>query len=229
MTSYDVLIVGGGHGGAQAAIALRQLGFAGRLAIVGAEPHPPYERPPLSKDYLAGEKAFERLLIRPLAFWAERGVELVLGQPVVAINPAAKIVTLEDESQLGYGTLVWAAGGKAKRLSCEGFERVHTIRDRADVDRLLAELPDVKRVAVIGGGYIGLEAGAVLTKLGREVILLEALDRILARVAGPPISHFYEAEHRAHGVDLRTNVQIDSILGDGGRVSGVRLHDGETI
>ena len=98
MTSYDVLIVGGGHGGAQAAIALRQHGFAGTLAIVGAEPHPPYERPPLSKDYLAGEKTFERLLIRPLAFWAERGVELVLGQPVVAINPAAKIITLEDES-----------------------------------------------------------------------------------------------------------------------------------
>ena len=224
MTSYDVLIVGGGHGGAQAAIALRQIGFTGTLAIVGAEPHPPYERPPLSKDYLAGEKAFERLLIRPLAFWAERGVELVLGQSVVAINPAAKIITLEDESQLGYGALIWAAGGKAKRLSCEGFERVHTIRDRADVDRLLAELPEVKRVAVIGGGYIGLEAAAVLTRLGRQVVLLEALDRVLARVAGPPISAFYEAEHRAHGVDVRTGTGMDSIVPE-----GVRLADGEVI
>ena len=224
MTSYDVLIVGGGHGGAQAAIALRQQGFAGSLAIVGAEPYPPYERPPLSKDYLAGEKEFERLLIRPLAFWAERQVELILGQPVVAISPAAKLVTLEDETQLGYGTLIWAAGGKAKRLSCEGFERVHTIRDRADVDRLLAELPEVKRVAVIGGGYIGLEAAAVLTKLGRKVTLLEALDRVLARVAGEPISRFYEAEHRAHGVDVRTGTGMDRIVPE-----GVELADGEII
>lgn len=224
MTSYDVLIVGGGHGGAQAAIALRQQGFAGSLAIVGAEPWPPYERPPLSKDYLAGEKEFERLLIRPLAFWAERNVELLLGQAVVAVSPDAKIVTLENEAQLGYGTLIWAAGGKAKRLSCEGFERVHTIRDRGDTDRLVAELPDVKRVAVIGGGYIGLEAAAVMRKLGREVVLLEALDRVLARVAGEPVSRFYEAEHRAHGVEVRTGTGMDSIVPE-----GVRLADGEIV
>ncbi len=224
MNSYDVLIVGGGHGGAQAAIALRQLGFAGTLAIIGAEPHPPYERPPLSKDYLAGEKAFERLLIRPLVFWAERQVELVLGEAVTTIDPAAKKVTLADGRTLGYGTLIWAAGGTPKRLACTGFERVHTIRDRANVDRLLAELPGVKRVAVIGGGYIGLEAAAVLRKLGREVVLLEALDRVLSRVAGEPISHFYEAEHRAHGVEVRTGTGLDSIVAD-----GVKLADGEII
>ena len=224
MNSCDVLIVGGGHGGAQAAIALRQLGFAGSLAIVGAEPYPPYERPPLSKDYLAGEKEFERLLIRPLAFWAEREVELLLGQKVIEVDPAAKTVTLADGSRLGYGILIWAAGGTPKRLSCAGFERVHTIRDRADVDRLLAELPAVKRVAVIGGGYIGLEAAAVLRKLGREVVLLEALDRVLSRVAGAPISRFYEAEHRAHGVDVRTGTGMDSIV-----ARGVRLADGEVV
>jgi 3-phenylpropionate/trans-cinnamate dioxygenase ferredoxin reductase subunit len=224
MTIYDVLIVGGGHGGAQAAIALRQQGFTGSIAIVGAEPHPPYERPPLSKDYLAGEKEFERLLIRPLSFWEERNVDLVLGHAVVAIYPETKTVTLADDEQLGYGILIWAAGGKAKRLSCEGFERVHTIRDRADTDRLLAELPDVKRVAVIGGGYIGLEAAAVMRKLGREVVLLEALDRVLARVTGEPISRFYEAEHRAHGVDVRTGTGMDSIVPE-----GVRLADGEIV
>ncbi len=224
MTSYDVLIVGGGHGGAQAAIALRQQGFSGSLAILGAEPYPPYERPPLSKDYLAGEKEFERLLIRPPGFWAERQVALILGEAVTAVDPAAKTVTREGGGTLGYGTLIWAAGGRPKRLACAGFERVHTIRDRADVDRLLAELPAVRRVAVIGGGYIGLEAAAVLRKLGREVVLLEALDRVLSRVAGEPISRFYEAEHRAHGVEIRTNTGLDSIV-----PGGVRLGNADTI
>jgi 3-phenylpropionate/trans-cinnamate dioxygenase ferredoxin reductase subunit len=111
MTRYDVLIVGGGHGGAQAAIALRQHGFAGSVAIVGAEPDPPYERPPLSKDYLAGEKDFGRLLIRPLAFWAEREVALLLGREVVAVDAEAKTVSLRDGAMLHYGSLVWAAGG----------------------------------------------------------------------------------------------------------------------
>jgi 3-phenylpropionate/trans-cinnamate dioxygenase ferredoxin reductase subunit len=224
MTRYDVLIVGGGHGGAQAAIALRQRGFAGSLAIVGAEPHPPYERPPLSKDYLAGEKEFERLLIRPLAFWEERSVDLLLGRKVIAVDPAAKAVTLADGATLAYGALTWAAGGTPKRLACVGFERVHTIRDRGDVDRLRAELPEVRCVAVIGGGYIGLEAAAVLRKLGREVVLLEALDRVLSRVAGEPISRFYEAEHRAHGVDVRTGTGLDSVVPE-----GVRLADGEIV
>jgi 3-phenylpropionate/trans-cinnamate dioxygenase ferredoxin reductase subunit len=228
---FDVLIVGAGHGGAQAAIALRQHGFTGRIAIVGDEPELPYERPPLSKDYLAGEKEFERLLIRPPAFWAERAVEMILGRRVVAVDPAAHRIALSNGDTLSYGALIWAAGGTPRKLSCSGEDLagVHSVRSRQDVDRMRAKLADVRRVVVIGGGYIGLEAAAVLTKLGREVILLEALDRILARVAGPPISHFYEAEHRAHGVDLRTGVQVDCILGDGGRVSGVRLHDGETI
>jgi len=228
---FDVLIVGGGHGGAQAAIALRQHGFTGTIAIVGGEPELPYERPPLSKDYLAGERTFERLLIRPPSFWAEREVEMILGHRVVEVDPAAHRVRLVTGTGLSYGALIWAAGGTPRRLASIGGDLagVHSVRSRDDVDRMRAELTDVRRVVVIGGGYIGLEAAAVLTKLGREVVLLETLDRILARVAGPPISHFYEAEHRAHGVDLRTNVQVDSILGDGGRVSGVRLHDGETI
>jgi 3-phenylpropionate/trans-cinnamate dioxygenase ferredoxin reductase subunit len=228
---FDVLIVGAGHGGAQAAVALRQHGFTGRVAIVGDEPELPYERPPLSKDYLAGEREFERLLIRAPAFWTERGVEMILGRRVVAIDPAAHRVALSDGAGLAYGTLIWAAGGTPRTLTCAGGDLagVHSVRSRADVDRMRAELADVRRVVVIGGGYIGLEAAAVLTKLGRQVILLEVLDRILARVAGPPISHFYEAEHRAHGVDLRTGVQVDAIIGEGGRVGGVRLHDGETI
>lgn len=220
---YDVLIIGGGHGGAQAAIALRQQGFEGSVALIGAEPDPPYERPPLSKDYLAGEKLFERLLIRPRAFWEERGIILHLARSVAAVDAAAGTVTLEDGGTFGYGALVWAAGGTPRRLACEGGERVHSIRSRRDVDRLLAALPGVSRVAVIGGGYIGLEAAAVLRKLGREVVVLEALDRVLARVAGAPISLFYEAEHRAQGVDVRTGVAVEAIVEDGVLLAGGEL------
>jgi 3-phenylpropionate/trans-cinnamate dioxygenase ferredoxin reductase subunit len=228
---HDVLIVGGGHGGAQAAIALRQHGFAGGVAIVGAEPHPPYERPPLSKDYLAGEKTFERLLIRPESFWTERAIIMRLGQPATAVDPAARRVTLADGTALSYGDLVWATGGAPRRLSCAGADLsgIHYVRDRDDIDRLLAELPTVRRVAVIGGGYIGLEAAAVLAKLGREVVLIEALDRVLARVAGESVSRFYEAEHRAHGVDVRTGAAVERLTGADGRVAGVTLAGGERI
>jgi 3-phenylpropionate/trans-cinnamate dioxygenase ferredoxin reductase subunit len=228
---FDVLIVGAGHGGAQAAIALRQLGFAGSAAIVGAEPELPYERPPLSKEYLAGEKNFERLLIRPGTFWQERNIAMILGSRVVQVDPGAQSVTLTNGASLGYGSLIWAAGGAPRRLNCAGAELagLHTVRDRADVDRMLAELPQVERVVVIGGGYIGLEAAAVLTKLGRKVTLLEAMERVLMRVAGEPISLFYEAEHRAHGVDVRTNVAVEAILGEDGKVAGVRLAGGESL
>ncbi|MEA3045808.1 MAG: 3-phenylpropionate/trans-cinnamate dioxygenase ferredoxin reductase component [Sphingomonadales bacterium] len=229
--TYDVLIVGGGHGGAQAAIALRQHGFAGSLAIVGAEPDLPYERPPLSKDYLAGEKEFARMLIRPASFWDERGVALRLGRRVTAVDPAAKTATLSTGESIGYGAMIWAAGGVPRRLGCAGDDLagVHHVRDRADVDRIRAELPGAGRIVVIGGGYIGLEAAAVLTGLGHRVVLLEALDRVLARVAGAPISLFYETEHRAQGVDLRTGAAVEAIIGAGGAAAGVRLAGGEII
>jgi 3-phenylpropionate/trans-cinnamate dioxygenase ferredoxin reductase subunit len=225
---YDVVIVGAGHAGAQAAIALRQRKFAGSIALIGDEPDPPYERPPLSKEYLAGEKSFERILIRPAAFWAERDVALLLGVPVIAVEPEAHVVALKDGRRIGYGSLVWATGGRPRRLSCDGqdLEGVHSVRTRADVDRMLAELPKVDRVVVIGGGYIGLEAAAALTKLGKKVTVLEALDRVLARVAGEPLSRFYEGEHRAHGVDVELGVSVQCIEGENGRAAGVKLDDG---
>jgi len=228
----DVLIVGAGHAGAQAAIALRQHGFTGTVAMVGAEPELPYERPPLSKDYLAGGKPFERLLLRTPGFWAERHVELILGCRVCAIDADAHRVRLQDGAELGYGTLIWAAGGSPRRLTCAGSDLAGLcyVRSRRDVDRLKSELAGARRVAVIGGGYIGLEVAAVLTRLEREVIVLEALDRVLARVAGAPVSRFYEAEHRTRGVRLRTGVRVDGLIGDdAGRVRGVRLGDGEII
>lgn len=231
MEFFDVLIVGAGHGGAQAAAALRQQKFGGSIAIVGEEPEPPYERPPLSKDYLAGEKDFERLLIRPSAFWAERSVTLITDTRVVAVDAEARQVCTGAGRQLGYGTLIWAAGGHARRISCQGHDLagVHSVRSRADVDRMIEELPHVERVAVIGGGYIGLEAAAVLTKLGKSVTVLEAQDRVLARVAGEPLSRFYEAEHRAHGVDIRLGVSVECVEEKNGRACGVRLADGPIL
>ncbi len=230
-TSSDVLIVGAGHGGAQAAIALRQRKYEGSIAIVGEEPEIPYERPPLSKDYLAGDKPFERILIRPPGFWGERDVAMLTGRRVVAVDPDAHVVTTEDGGTIGYGKLIWATGGHARRLSCAGHDLagVHSVRSRADVDRMMTELASTTRVCVIGGGYIGLEAAAVLTKLGKHVTVLEALDRVLARVAGEPLSRFYEAEHRAHGVDLRLNTVVECIEETDGRASGVRLAGGEIV
>lgn len=230
MQLYDVLIVGGGHAGAQAAIALRTQGFAGTLAILGRENELPYERPPLSKEYLAQEKPFERLYLRPREYWADKAVDLLLGQEVTVVDPAACQVTCADGSVLGYGQLIWATGGDPRRLTCPGADLagVHYVRTRADVDALMAELPQVTRAVVIGGGYIGLEAAAVLTKLGKAVTLIEALPRVLARVAGEDLSRFYEAEHRAHGVDLRTGCGVAALLGEG-RVAGVRLADGTEV
>jgi 3-phenylpropionate/trans-cinnamate dioxygenase ferredoxin reductase component len=231
MTQADVVIVGAGHGGAQCAIALRQNGFTGSIAMIGREPDPPYERPPLSKEYFAREKTFDRLYIRPPAFWAEKDVAMLLSTEVTAVDPAAKQLTLSDGSQFGYGFLVWATGGDPRRLTCPGAELagIHPVRTREDCDQLMGEIDGgVRRIVVIGGGYIGLEAAAVLTKLGCQVTLLEALPRVLARVAGPELSAFYEAEHRAHGIDLRTGVSVEALEGVG-RVSGVKLADGTVI
>src|SRR3954470_6711583 len=172
-SQHDVLIVGAGHGGAQAAIMLRQLKYEGSIAIAGEEPELPYERPPLSKEYLAGDKEFTRLLIRPAAFWEERAIRHLRETRIVAVDPAAHEVTTSAGETIGYGRLVWAAGGHARQLGCAGdaLAGVHTVRNRADVDRMMAELPAVERVVVIGGGYIGLEAAAVLTKLGKQVTI----------------------------------------------------------
>ena len=230
MAHYDVLIVGAGHGGAQAAVALRQNKFEGTIAIVGDEAELPYERPPLSKEYFSGEKSFERIMIRPATFWADRQVDMLLGRRVTAVDPSAHQVTLADGSSIGYGKLIWATGGAPRKLSCAGSDLagVHGVRTREDADRMLGEMERTTNVVVIGGGYIGLEAAAVLSKAGKKVTVLEALDRVLARVAGEPLSRFYEAEHRAHGVDVRLGAKVDGIVGDG-RVSGVRMDDGSVI
>ena len=227
MTHFGVVVVGAGHGGAQACIALRQAGYDGSIALIGDEPDLPYERPPLSKEYLQRDKPFERLLIRPASFWLNRSITLMPGVRVVAVDATAQRVRTAEGSEIGYDWLIWAAGGAPRRLGCTGTELagVHSIRTRADVDRLEAELATTEQVAVVGGGYIGLEAAAVLTRLGKRVTVLEAQERVLSRVAGEALSRFFEAEHRAQGVDVRLAATVTCIEGAAGRVTGVRLGD----
>lgn len=230
LARFDVVIVGGGHAGAQAAIALRGAGFSGSVAIIGREPELPYERPPLSKEYLAGERPFDRLHLRPLVYWQEKAIELLLGRMVVSVDLEGRRVRCLDGAEIGYGKLIWAAGGDPRPLPVPGgsLPGVHAVRTRADVEAIMSELGRVHSVVVIGGGYIGLEVAAVFNKLGKSVTLLEALPRVLARVAGEALSAFYEADHRAHGVDVRVNQHVTVLIG-GDRVSGVQLTDGEVL
>lgn len=232
MDRADVIIVGAGHGGAMASIALRQAGFEGSIAVIGREPEIPYDRPPLSKEYLAKDKTFDRLYIRPAQFWEDKAVSMIVNTEVTAIDAAAQTVTLSTGTTMGYGDLIWSGGGDPRKLPVPGGDLggVYGVRTRADVDSMMAALDGgVEKIVVIGGGYIGLEAAAVLTKLGKTVVLLEALPRVLARVAGEELSAFYEAEHRSHGVDLRTNVGVAALEGEGGQVTGVKLADGSVV
>lgn len=229
----DVVIVGTGHGGAQAAIALRQHGFEGSILMIGRDTAPPYERPPLSKEYLAGDKGFERIMIRPEKFWAEKDIALRLGAAVTAIDPVRHALTLSDGGQVTYGKLIWSGGGDPRRLPVPGavLPGVFYVRDKGDADAMMRALDaGARRAVVIGGGYIGLEAAAVLRKLGCEVVLVEMLPRLLARVAGEELSAFYAEEHRRQGVDVRLETGVSAVLGESeGRVTGVRLDNGEEI
>src|SRR5690606_9932252 len=168
-----------------------------------------------------GEKPFERMLIRPREFWDERGIGLRLGTNVTKVDAAAKTLAVTGGESIAYGTLIWAAGGDPRRLSCPGSHLggIHAVRDKADTDRLLAELKaDARQAVIVGGGYIGLEVAAALRKRGCEVTVIEKEDRLLFRVAGVDLARFYEAEHRAHGVDIRLGTEVEEIEGDGDRV-----------
>ncbi|MBA4765101.1 MAG: FAD-dependent oxidoreductase [Erythrobacter sp.] len=232
MEHYDVVIVGSGHGGAQAAIALRQAGHEDTILMVSRDRNPPYERPPLSKEYLAGDKPFEKILIRPEAFWAERDVTLRLGANVNEVDWMKHVLILSDDTSVTYRKLIWAGGGDARRLSCPGAELtgIHTIRGRRDTDALKDQLDaGARKAVVVGGGYIGLEAAAVLRSKGLEVTVIEMEERVLARVAGPEVSDFYAQEHRRQGVDLRLHTAVERIEGNDEKVTGVTLSSGETI
>ena len=228
----EILIVGGGHAGAQAAIALRQAGFAGSITIAGAEPDLPYERPPLSKDYFSGEKSFERIRIRPPEFWVERDINMALEVRIDTIRADDHLVITSSGHQIGYDKLIWATGGDARPLPCPGghLDGVMTLRTRGDADLFKHRAAEAQQIVVIGGGYIGLESAAVLAKSGKPVVLIEALDRVLARVAGVQLSRFFEQTHSDHGVTVRVDSVVSALESDDdGKVRAVLLANGERL
>jgi 3-phenylpropionate/trans-cinnamate dioxygenase ferredoxin reductase subunit len=247
MSDQRIVIVGAGQAAAQAVETLRKRGHSGPLTLIGDETSLPYQRPPLSKKYLAGSLERDRLLFRHAAHYAEHGVMLRLGFPVVSINRSRRRVELADGSAADYDTLLLATGGHPRLLQIPGAELagVHYLRTVADVDRLRAELAPGRRAVIIGGGYIGLEVAATCREAGLDVVILEVAPRVMNRVVAPEVSRFYEAEHARHGVKILCNARIDSLVagrqtgmtrdtaeacGPGTeRVAAVRLEDGTDI
>lgn len=229
-TNIDVVIVGAGHAGANLAISLRKKGFAGSILLVGDEDTLPYERPPLSKEYLQEKITAERLLIRPEQFWSEEKIALAAGCKVTELDAAQQQVTLSDGRTYGFGWCVLATGGKVRRLVCEGADLggIHTLRDLADADNIRDELTGVSQVAVIGAGYIGLEFAASARELGKQVTVIETQDRVLSRVTSPIVASFLEEEHINHGVTFHFGQSVSTLHGDG-TLQSLVLEDGTTI
>jgi 3-phenylpropionate/trans-cinnamate dioxygenase ferredoxin reductase subunit len=226
-----VIIVGAGHAGGTAAALLRQFGYAGPITLLGEEPIAPYQRPPLSKAWLKGEADADSLALRPESFYAEAGIDLILSTRVVDVTPGEKTVTLADGSTLPWGQLILATGARARPLPVSGADLagVLSLRSAADAEALKAALGPGRRLAVIGGGYIGLEAAASALALGGSAVVIEREPRILARVSCKVLSDFFTDYHRARGVAFRLDAVVESFVGEGGHVTGVRLGSGETI
>ena len=225
-----VVVIGAGQAGCSCVVKLRNAGFEGQITLIGAETVPPYQRPPLSKGYLLGEMALERMFLRPEAFYAEQGIDLRLGQRVEAVDAKAQVVTLGDEV-LPYDELVFATGSDPNRLPAGiggSLEGVFTVRDLADVDAMAPRFNAGVKVLIVGGGYIGLEAAAVAAKLGLQVTLVEMSERILQRVAAPETSDFFRDLHRGHGVEIKEGVGLETLMGETS-VTGARLSDGTTL
>ena len=229
--SRHIVIAGAGHAGGSAAAMLRQLGWTGAITLIGEEPLPPYQRPPLSKAWLKGEATAESLALKPAKFYPDATIDLRLGMRVTGIDRTSKTIALSDGSTLGYEYLILALGARARRLPLPGadLDGVLELRSAADADRLKAALHPGARLAVIGGGYIGLEAAASARALGAEAIVIERESRVLARVACPILSDFFQGFHRAQGVTIEVDAQVAGLEGSGGHISGVRLGDGRLI
>ncbi len=212
-----IVIVGAGQAAAQAITSLRAEGYSGGITLVGDETFPPYQRPPLSKAYLLGKLERDRLFLKPDQFYKDAGIDLRLGLQATAIDRSARRLQLSDNSSLLYDRLLLATGTRIRRIKVPGAELagVHYLRSIADVDSLRPALVPGKKLAVIGGGYIGLEVAAVAVKLGLEVTVFEALERLMARAVSPVLSEFYLTEHRAAGVKFQLKMGVDGFVGDG--------------
>ena len=225
-----IVIVGGGHAAGQGAASLRQSGYEGKLVIVCDEPHIPYQRPPLSKQYLAGEHGLDRVYLRPEAFYQDRGIELRSGRRATEIDVKAKTLVLDDTSTLAYDKLLLATGCRVRKLDIPGgaLPGVHYLRNIADADNIKADMAPGRRVTIVGGGYIGLEVASVAVQAGLSVTVLEMEDRILKRVASAEMSAFYHALHTDAGVDIRTGASAQRFAGTG-RVDQVVCADGTEV
>lgn len=225
-----IVVIGAGQAGSSCVVKLRNSGFEGKITLIGSEPQPPYQRPPLSKAYLMGDMALERLYLRPEAFYAEQDIDLRLGATVDAIDVSAQQITV-DGASLTYDELVLTTGSIPHRLPAAiggALDGVHVVRGLADVDAMAPRFVAGARVLIVGGGYIGLEAASVAAKLGLEVTLVEMAPRVLQRVAAPETSDFFRNLHQGHGVNLREGVGLERLTGEGA-VSGAVLTDGSEL
>src|SRR6187431_2098509 len=223
--SAGLLILGAGQAAAQLAISLRQAGYDGAIRMIGDEPYAPYQRPPLSKAFLKERPSPDTLLLRRESYWADHQVHLDVGTPAAAVDLARKQVSLHDGR-----TLEFATGTCARHLPLPGIKLpgVFSLRKIDDVRQLRPALDDARRIAIVGGGYIGLEVAAVLRQEGREAIVIEAEGRVMKRVAGEAVSAFFDTLHRSRGVDIRLGARLAAIDGEA-RATGVTLASGEHI
>ena len=213
----NIVIIGAGQAGAQGVQSLRGEGFSGPITMVGDEAYPPYQRPPLSKAYLLGTFERPRLFLKADAYYAESGCELILNTSVTAIHRAERSVELTDGRKLPYDKLLLTTGARVRKLRCPGADLpgVHYLKTIADVDGLQAVFQAGKRIAIVGGGYIGLEVAAVGAKRGLDVTVFEAMDRLMARAVSPQLSDFYAREHEKAGVKLKLQTGVEAFEGDG--------------
>jgi 3-phenylpropionate/trans-cinnamate dioxygenase ferredoxin reductase component len=228
--THTAVIVGAGLAGAKAAEALRDGGFDGRVVLVGREPEAPYERPPLSKDYLRGDSPREKAFVHPPEFYADRDVELLTGAEAIALDLHERSVELEDGRRLPYDRLLLATGSRPRRPPIEGIELpgVHLLRTMADADRLRRALAEGGPLVLIGAGWIGCEVAASARQLGVDVTLVDQMAAPLERVLGPEVGGFFADLHRRHGVELRMGSGVARIEGDD-RVRRVVLADGTKV
>lgn len=225
------LIIGAGQGGYQVAASLREAGYAEPVTIVGDEPALPYQRPPLSKAYLLGETTAERLMLRPQSYYEKHTIAVLTGDKAVAIDRAARRVTLASGRTLAYDHLVLATGAQNRKLPVSGAEAdgVLYLRTLAEADAIKARFHSAQKIVVAGAGFIGLELAAVASKFGKEVTVVEALARCMSRAVTPVVSQFFAEAHAAWGNRLMLEARIAGIETAGGRVTGVSTADGRTI